>query len=360
MSGGFVQLFPAGGGLEPGMVTGFPANVIPYINGSQEVSYDANFTYQSNNLGVGASSVPSARVHITGNSDTTGSAFIAQSLSNEAFRIYNNRQIVAGGGSAATTTDFTYNAFTSGSDISTRIVAQFKDSGSDTIFKIHNSPAWTAGGVSIARSTASHGRTAFSILGSTTPYIVMTSAGKLEWPTEIGWPDVDGTYITNSSTAGYRGMLFNITSSSTASFQFHKGRNTNSLPGAEIFMRLFTDYTDNGNAVTTSLTMHKVIPTYNFTGSGDITTIGYDYDPVETALNGPSYGALIRKGLSGFGLGATMPTATVSIAASTAANAPLNIPAGTDPSSPNDGDIWTSGTDLKIRLGGTTYTITKV
>jgi hypothetical protein len=37
-----------------------------------------------------------------------------------------------------------------------------------------------------------------------------------------------------------------------------------------------------------------------------------------------------------------------------------NIPSGTAPTSPADGDIWYDGTNLKFRLGGTTKTFTLV
>ena len=55
----------------------------------------------------------------------------------------------------------------------------------------------------------------------------------------------------------------------------------------------------------------------------------------------------------------TVPTATLDVAASTTAQASLRIRSGTAPTSPNDGDIWFDGTDLKIRVSGATYTLTK-
>jgi hypothetical protein len=54
------------------------------------------------------------------------------------------------------------------------------------------------------------------------------------------------------------------------------------------------------------------------------------------------------------------PTAFLHLAASTTAAASLCIPSGTAPSSPVNGDIWFDGTDLKLRSGGATYTLTKV
>ena len=60
------------------------------------------------------------------------------------------------------------------------------------------------------------------------------------------------------------------------------------------------------------------------------------------------------------GLGtSTVTAAFANIAASTTARASLNIPSGTAPTSPTNGDIWSDGSDLFIRLGGTTYTIQK-
>ncbi len=46
--------------------------------------------------------------------------------------------------------------------------------------------------------------------------------------------------------------------------------------------------------------------------------------------------------------------------ASTTARASLNIPSGVAPTTPTNGDIWSDGSDLKVRLGGVTYTLTKV
>jgi lysophospholipase L1-like esterase len=53
-------------------------------------------------------------------------------------------------------------------------------------------------------------------------------------------------------------------------------------------------------------------------------------------------------------------TGELLLSASTTARATLNIPSGTAPSSPVNGDIWSDGSDLKVRLGGVTYTLTKV
>lgn len=59
------------------------------------------------------------------------------------------------------------------------------------------------------------------------------------------------------------------------------------------------------------------------------------------------------------GIGVTGPTAFLHVKASTTSSASLRIASGTAPTNPNDGDIWFDGTDLRIRVSGTTYKLTK-
>jgi hypothetical protein len=60
----------------------------------------------------------------------------------------------------------------------------------------------------------------------------------------------------------------------------------------------------------------------------------------------------------GIGLGSNDATALIDIAASTSARASFRIRSGTAPTSPNDGDIWFDGTNLKMQIGGVTKTFT--
>jgi hypothetical protein len=50
----------------------------------------------------------------------------------------------------------------------------------------------------------------------------------------------------------------------------------------------------------------------------------------------------------------------VTTSASTTTRASLNIPSGTAPTTPVNGDIWSDGNNLLIRLAGVTYTIQKL
>ena len=51
-------------------------------------------------------------------------------------------------------------------------------------------------------------------------------------------------------------------------------------------------------------------------------------------------------------------TYKLTTAASTTAEAGVNLPDGAAPTSPVDGDMWQDGTDLKIRINGVTKTVT--
>lgn len=92
-----------------------------------------------------------------------------------------------------------------------------------------------------------------------------------------------------------------------------------------------------------------------YTASAVNTTTG----TVRGRIDGSGDWTLARDGGRVFIGGSTTPTATLDLLASSTTRAPLRIRAGTAPTSPNDGDIWFDGSDLKLRAGGVTYTLTK-
>lgn len=334
-----------------------------YVDDVMTLVRDSGDTYLHKNTGIGYSypSTLNGRLSVRGSSDTTGSALYVQSLSNEAFRVYNNRQIVAGGGSSATTTDFTFNAFTSGADIDSRRIATFNDSSTtDNIIRLMNSPGWTRGGLEIQRSITSAARNAFRIFGSTTANLTITSNGTITFDTANAYQDTALSFIQRSSTT-YAGMLFNLDNTEAANFTFHKGRGTtgatqgNNLP----FVDLNNVFIDAGQTYNGTVINLGIRPTYNYTGAGTVNATGIDYNPTVTSLNGLHIGARIRVGLSGFGLASTDPSAYGDFAAATSAAASIRVrsSAGTNPSSPNSGDLWWNATNLNFRAGSTTRSI---
>jgi hypothetical protein len=53
-------------------------------------------------------------------------------------------------------------------------------------------------------------------------------------------------------------------------------------------------------------------------------------------------------------------TRKLSMSAGTTSNAQINLASSTAPTSPNNGDIWFDGTNLKMQIGGVTKTFTLV
>ena len=306
--------------------------------------------------GIGhTTNLPTATWHVKGDNDSSGSSLKIESATYEIINAYNNRQVVIGGGSAATTTNLTINPGGVGAattDFNLKVVG----AGNDNLLYVSNGNGYTNGGVFIYRSANSN-RAALTV-GSTesgSGSFGVNSAGVVGFGSNYSPFGQFGGSLSFGmcGTAGTYGALFNLWADSSAGFIFQQ-TTYRTVP----LIKLQGTYAEV-NSTGDGGAMLGITPTYNYTGTGTRNIIGIEYNPTLTAMTGINYGLLIKSGLNGFGLGSTKPTATVTIAPSTTANAPLNIAAGTAPTTPNNGDIWTEGTDLKIRLGGTTYTITK-
>lgn len=360
-----VQLFPEGGGgasgvsFEPNEPTTFTANTVPYINGAQEVVSDVNFTYQSSRLGIGLSAALGATVHIQGaNSSAASYSLIVQSATNEIIKVENDRSILIGAGSKLANTTYTVNAIGAGA-ASTDVNLAIVGGGNDNIFKFFNSTGYTAGGLHIRRDSASiSGRSALTIgsrvIGVETDYITITSGGLLGFTTANSWADSAANYIQASNTAGKVGMLYNI-AANTDTHIFRVGRSAVRPQGT--LMQITAPYSETLTPHSGTATMLLIDPTVNSTTAGTVNLIGIDYNPTLTALGatpGVNYGLRIRLGLSGFGLGATLPTAIGHFAASSAGaagTASIKINDGVILATPEDGAIEHASDHLYFTTG---------
>ena len=133
---------------------------------------------------------------------------------------------------------------------------------------------------------------------------------------------------------------------------------TGSLTRTWTAMRINTSF-GIGTGSTLTYKQLEMTPSCTLTGS-TLNMYGIDYNPTITAGTLNHYAALFRSGLVGIGLGATLPTAALDVAASVAANASFRIRSGVAPTTPNDGDIWFDNTNIYIRVSGTTKTFTIV
>jgi hypothetical protein len=100
----------------------------------------------------------------------------------------------------------------------------------------------------------------------------------------------------------------------------------------------------NPTSGTATHTTTLLIPTINQTGGANGITRGLYVNPILTAA--ADWRAI------------EVSTGVTVLGASTTASATLRVPSGTAPTSPVDGDIWFNGTNLFMRIGGTTKTFT--
>lgn len=118
-------------------------------------------------------------------------------------------------------------------------------------------------------------------------------------------------------------------------------------------------YLDLAPTLTThsgELSFLSIQPTGTYTGqvNGIISTISSGTNRYNLNLSGTAQNYLAGN----TSIGTTTNTSFLTIGASTTAKASVRILAGSSPTTPNDGDIWQDGTDIKIYIGGSTKTFT--
>lgn len=311
------------------------------------------------NVGVGIATAPTASLHVKGNSDSVGSVLKLESLSNNILEVYNTRDVLFGGGSLSANTQVEINAYRAAG--TSNFVFRVNALGGQNYMSFINSVGNTSGGLYISRDSAGIGRQAFSVGGGGGTSFVLTSNGSIGINTStagaISTNEIYNNGLINSNVSGKNGLYF-VTAGSQRGFIFqHLG--SGSFNSSQAVFQITKDFTNAEVGILVDR-LFEINGTYNFT-NGTKGLIGINYNTTITALSGSHYGILIRPdSLNGFGLGATLPTALVDLEGSTIARASLRIRSGSAPTSPNDGDIWNSGTDLFVRLGGTTYTLVKV
>ena len=175
----------------------------------------------------------------------------------------------------------------------------------------------------------------------------------------------DGGTIQASRTLNIKtleanfGIVYTSASFDTSGVNHQFVCGLNGTTSTSSFMTLSGNMT-NAAAATVTLRGLVVAPTLNLTGAGPYTVYGIFYNPTVTSItNTTHYGLVVATNTARNGFGMTTPTAVLDVAASDANRASLRIRSGVAPSAPNDGDIWNDGSDLKVRLGGVTYTLTK-
>lgn len=287
-----------GGSVSPGAGASFTPNVVPFINGASVWAEDSAFSYQNSNLGIGVAS-PSARVHIKGNSDIVGDVFKVESLTNTRFKVASNGEVTAGG------------KFLIGGNITSleHVIA----GGGGNILRIGRGTVSAATGITFSQSTGGSG--IFNIAHTDT----VNSSGNAN----IGITPGSGAFIilgasNNSNRTNIYGNGYGLISNYALSVGHQADRGIN-----------FSS--------TNISTLANIIQSVH-SGAGKPLSLNY-------------YGGNVSVGAIG------EPTALLDLEGSTTARASLRIRTGVAPSAPNDGDMWSDGSNLFIRLSGVTRTI---
>lgn len=325
-------------------------------DGSQSTYFDDAYTAFTDSISIGQTSAPSARLHVKGLNDSTGSALKVQSATYEAINVYNNRQIVFGGGSAVANTDYTFSAFSSTSTGNVMVVQNIYG---EQIIRVKADGSTANGGLDIHRGSLT-GRYALRIIGNTSTSFVIKTSGSMGWQYEATLSelkaDQGAAIIGLSGDVGFKGINHYVGTSTyshvfTGAITRSNGVSLVALTGS------YSEANASGDTI-----MMGITPTYNYTGTGSRNIVGLKYSPTLTAITGKNYGLLIESGLNGFGLGATKPVAYIHIGAGTDSIPQMKLESSVAPTGGalTDGTIWFDGTNLKMRIGGLTKTFTIV
>jgi hypothetical protein len=277
------------------------------------------------NVGVGIATLPTATLHVKGNSDSVGTIFRAENLSNTNFLSLDSNGLLTHN-LVRSANQFTSFDFKENSVSILKLYSEYQTGRYGLYFINGASQSIMAEGTSL-KITA---RKSNNAVGTPSAILFQT--------------DVDNFQSTQTYVFG---GYYQLTTSNIQN-------GTWDILGVNELLNI------NGGNSAGFLNIINNRPTINQTaGTGNI--VGYNYNPILTSITGAHYGILVRPDtLNGFGLTTNLPTAVMDLSESTTARASLRIRNGVAPTTPNDGDIWNDGTDLFVRLGGTTYTLVKV
>ena len=198
----------------------------------------------------------------------------------------------------------------------------------------------------------------------------------------LGNPGTDG-YVLSSTIAGVRSWIaaaaesvsLSVANTWSAVQTFTLGIKTGLIfPAADSTTAVKITKADGTTPVVTVDTTNSELKVSSTTASVVIQTKFSDLAIINTANDNLSLRAGTGKVLTFYsdnseamrfgtgqkvGINLTGPTARLDIEASTTSASSLRIRTGVAPSSPNDGDIWQDGTNLLVRINGTTYTLNK-
>ena len=304
----------------------------------------------STGVGIGLGNVdPTARLMVRGAGSTTGELFRLDD------NIPTNRFLMLDNGDTTITGKVTVNK-TVADDAVQHIVGNTTNGFAHTLNNFSSSNKLVGYG---------NGSVAFEIVAVSSP-----TASRLDSMRALGWSVRNmggdnavvqvlylGTGSVANSIAPLDATVRNVVTS-TIAFASSQG-----VAAANVnFLKYSGSWTKTGTSTGDIFRVFHLKHSID-SDNGSMTAIGLDYDPLVDGTVGLShYGVLIRhaSAFNGFGLGATMPTALIDVAASSASRAGFRLRPGPAPSAPNNGDIWLDDTShtMHVRINGVTKAFT--
>ncbi len=346
-----------------------------YTAGQFDVRIGSTYhTFRDNGLYLGSNGIPTARLHVKG-ADLLGTSYalkVVDSADGNLLSVANDGAATFSGNVGIGTTSPSYGLLQiEGDGVSTYTPSTLNY---NTSIVGRNTSNWGWNGVGFTFSNSTIGDNVFSLVynNDTAFFGILDDSSSVQ----RFLISEDGVGIGNAHSAATISAALHVKGSTDTSATTNLLLQNSS--GDDLFK-----VTDDGAATfsgnvgigtTPSVNAYEVLSLQNVSNNAcyitmennasDVMKVGIDafnsFIDFDNAFFFKKSGTILTTLTStGLGIGETSPTAFLDIKASTTSAAHLRLRDGVDPTSPNDGDIWNDGTNLKVRLGGTTYTLDK-
>lgn len=188
---------------------------------------------------------------------------------------------------------------------------------------------------------------------------VDTSSGDLNLDPASGIVAIDGSDLNLLNSGNAKFSIYAASDAGFAQYQLYRGKGSIASPtavssGISLGGISFRGYHSGSAYHNTGSVDIRGVSTEAFTASAR----GGELRIYTTATGTTSLSqSAVFSNDGRFGVGQTSPSAVIDIAASTTARSSLRIRSGTAPTTPNSGDLWFDGTNLKFYDGTTTRTL---
>lgn len=206
---------------------------------------------------------------------------------------------------------------------------------------------------------------ALSVKNNTNNFFRVTTDGRTIFGNNTAgacgiWQGTNNLTTPSPSTASQTGLVYSAETGATIGtlHYFRNAANQANTTGDGYGLR--TAFNWDPTSGTGNFTHISIEGQINQTLSASGVYRMLDFNLQELSSTGTLYGITVRSTTAKNGIGTSTPTALLDIAGSSTARASLRVRSGTAPTSPSDGDIWYTGSNLFLNSSSVSYTVPKV